>query len=90
MDIIIYMFKAITLLLTDVFEIFRNICHGKYETEPALFPAAPGLAWQAALKRTKVKLDLLIDIDMILMVEKCIRGKIYHAIYRYTEANNNR
>ena len=36
--------------------------------------SAPGLAWQAALKKTKVKLDLLTDIDMLLMVEKGIRG----------------
>ena len=33
-----------------------------------------GLAWQAVLKKTKVKLDLLIDTDMLLMVEKGIRG----------------
>ena len=77
------------LLLTVVFENFRNICLGKYEIDPALFLTAPGLAWQAALRRTKVKLDLLIDIDMLLMVEKSIRGRIYHAIYRYAEANNN-
>ena len=44
---------------------------------------------QKQLIKTKVKLDLLIDIDMLLMVEKSIRGRIYHAIYRYAEANNN-
>ena len=37
------------------------------------FLTAPALAWQTALKRTKVKLDLLTDIDMLLMVEKGIR-----------------
>ena len=35
----------------------------------------------------KVKLDLLTDIDIILMVEKCIRGGICHSIYRYAKAN---
>ena len=34
---------------------------------------ALGLAWQAALKKAKVKLDLFTDIDMLLMVEKGIR-----------------
>ena len=36
----------------------------------------------------KVKLDLLIYIDMLLMIEKCIRPGICHAIFRYTKANN--
>ena len=39
-----------------------------------LFLSAPGLAWQACLKKTKVKLDLLTNIDMVLMVEKGTRG----------------
>ena len=45
-----------------------------YELDPAKFLSASGLAWQAALKKTKVKLDLLNDIDMLLMVEKVIGG----------------
>ena len=40
------------------------------------------------LKKTKVKLNLLTDIDMLLMVEKGIRGAICHGIYRYVKANN--
>ena len=43
-----------------------------YELGPARFLAAPGLAWQAALKKTKVKLDLLTDDDMLLMVKKVL------------------
>ena len=59
-----------------------------YKLNPAKFLSAPGLAWQAALKKTKVKLDLLPDIDMLLMVEKGIRGGICHSIYRYAKTNN--
>ena len=59
-----------TLLLADVFENFRSMCIEIYKLHPAKFLSAPGLAWQAALKKTKVKLDLLTDIDMLLMVEK--------------------
>ena len=43
------------------------------EFDPAKFLSAPGLAWLAALRKTKVKLDLLMDIDMLLMVQKGIR-----------------
>ena len=42
----------------------------------------------AALKKTKVKLDLLTNIDVLLMAEKDIRGGIYHSIYQYTKFNN--
>ena len=77
-----------TLLLADVFENFRNMCIKVYELDPAHFLSAPELAWQACLKRTKVKLELLTDVDMLLMVEKGIRGGICHTIYRYAKANN--
>ena len=43
----------------------RNMCIKICELDPAKFLSAPGLAWQAALKKTKVKLDLLTDIDVI-------------------------
>ena len=77
-----------TLLLADVFENFRNKCIEIYELDPAHFLSAPGLAWQACLKKTEVKLELLTDIDMLLMVEKGIRGGICQVIHRYAKANN--
>ena len=77
-----------TLLLADVFENFRNMCIKVYELDPAYFLSAPGLAWQPCLKKTKVELELITDPDMLLMVEKGIRGGIYHGILRYTKANN--
>ena len=48
--------------------------------DAAKFLSAPGLTWQAALEKTKVKLDLLTYIDMVLTVEKNIRGGICHSI----------
>ena len=69
-----------TLLLADVLENFRNICLKIYELDPAKFLSAPGLVWQVALIKTKVKLYILTDIDMMLMVEKGIRGGICHSI----------
>ena len=77
-----------TLLLADVFGNFRNMCIRVYELDPDHFLSAPGLAWQACLKKTGVKLELPTDPNMLLMVEKGIRGGICHAIYRYAKANN--
>ena len=67
-----------TLLLADVFENFRNTCLKVYELDPAHFLSLPGLAWQACLKKTNIKLELLTDYDMLLMVEEAIRGGICH------------
>ena len=77
-----------TALLTDVFQNFRNMGPKIYELDPAKFLSAPGLAWQAVWKKAKVKLDLLTDIDMLLMVEKGIKGGICHSIYQYAKPNN--
>ena len=64
-------------MLEDVFENFRNMCLEIYELDPVYFVSAPGLAWQACLKKIEVKLELLTDYEMILMIEKGIRGGIY-------------
>ena len=68
-------------MLNYVFENFWNMCLEIYELDPAHFLSASVLAWQATLKKAKVKLDHLTDIDMLLMVGKGIRGGIYHSIY---------
>ena len=77
-----------TLLLANVFENFRNMCLKIYKLDHTKFLSTPGLAWEVLLKKTKVKLDLLTDIDMLLMVVKGSRGGICHSIYRCTKANN--
>ena len=61
-----------TLLLADIFENFRNKSIEIYELDPAHFLSAPGFAWQACLKKTKVELELSTNTDMLLMVEKGI------------------
>ena len=76
-----------TLLLAAVFENFRNMCIKVYKLDPVHFLSAPGLAWQACLKKTKVKLELLTDADMLLMVEEGIREGICHSIHRYAREN---
>ena len=56
--------------------------------DPAKILWAPGLAWQAPLRKAEVKLGLLTNIDMLLIVEKTIRREICHAIHWYVKANN--
>ena len=77
-----------TLLLADVFENFRNKWIEIYELDPAHFLSAPRLAWQACLKKTKVELEILTKIDMLLMAEKGMRDEICQAIHRHAKAIN--
>ena len=77
-----------TLLLADVFESFRIMCLKEYELDFAHYLSAHGLAWQACLKKTGIKLELLTDLDMLLVIGKGIRGGITHEIHRFAEANN--
>ena len=76
------------LILADVFENFRDVCNENYGLDPAHYYTSPGLAWDAALKMTKISLELLSDYDMILMIKKGIRGGISMISNRYGVANN--
>ena len=77
-----------TTLLADVFENFSDKCIEIYRLDPAHFLTAPGLAWQACLKKTEVELELLTDNDMLILFEKGIRGGMCQATYIHAKANN--
>ena len=76
-----------TLFLADVFENFSNKCIEMYEVDSTHFLAAPGLAWQAYSEKTRAKLKLLTNNNLLMMIENRIRDGICHAIYRYAKAN---
>ena len=62
------------ILLANVFEAFRDTCLEHYDLDLAHFYTSPGLAWKACLKKTRVRLELLTDPDMLLMFKRRIRG----------------
>ena len=61
--------KIDVLLLADVFENFRDLCMRTYNLDAAHYFTAPGLSFDAMLKFTGQKLQLLDDYDMLLMFE---------------------
>ena len=80
--------KTDVILLANVFEAFREVCLKNYRLDPGHFYTAPGLAWKACLKKTKIRLELLLDPDMLLMFERGIRGGITQSVHRWAKANN--
>lgn len=80
--------KSDVLILCDVFENFRNISLEKYHLDPAQYFTAPGLAWDAMLRLTKVELELMTDISMIHFFKRGIRGGISQCSERKHVANN--
>lgn len=62
--------KTDILLLADVFENFRSTCMKIYKLDPAHYFTSPGFSWDAMLKYTKVKIELLTDVDMLMFVER--------------------
>lgn len=80
--------KTDTLLLADIFENFRTITIKSHKLDPAHYFTLPGLSWDAMLRFTNCRLELLTDYEQILMIERGIRGGICQVGHRFAEANN--
>ena len=80
--------KSDILLLADVFENFRKTCLKCYKLDPCHYFTSPGLSWDAMLKMTNIKLELMTDIDMFQFIEKGMRGRISYIANSYGKANS--
>ena len=80
--------QADVVQLSDAFENFRSLSLKRYELDQSLFVSTPGLASEAMLKYTKVKLGLLTDIDMVLMVKKGVHGGLTQVVKKHAVANH--
>ena len=76
------------LLLADFFEKFRRTCLEFYSLDPLHYYTTSGLAWDAALRMSRVDLQLITDVDMYNFVENSIRGGISMISTRHAQANN--
>ena len=80
--------KSDILLLADVFENFRKTCLQYYKLDPCHYFTSPGLSWDAMLKMTNIKLELMTDVDMFQFIETALREGVSIISHRYGKANN--
>lgn len=82
--------KTDVMLLVDIFETFRTKSKKTYGLDPAHYLTLPGYTWDAMLLFTKVNLQLFNDeqLEMLMMVERGIRGGLSQCSKRFSKANN--
>jgi single-stranded DNA-specific DHH superfamily exonuclease len=81
--------KTDVILLADVFEKFRKVCLNYYNLDPANYLSSPALAWDAALLKTNINLELIHDLDILNMIERGKRGGLcFVGSKRHVKANN--
>lgn len=80
--------KINVLHLADVFETFRKTVHNQYRLDPAHYITAANLSWDAMLKYTKAKIELLTDMEQMLFVERGMRDDVSQCSHRHANANH--
>jgi hypothetical protein len=77
-------------LLAQVFETFRSMALKNYGVNPAHYRTLPGFSWDALLKLSGMKVDLISDPEIYLFLENSIRGGVSTISNRYASANDPR
>ena len=81
--------KCDVLLLTDMFEKFRNSSLKSYELCPSPYLSATGLSWHAKLKMAKIELQLIPDSAMYIFFKEGTKGGISYIFNICSNVNNN-
>ena len=82
--------KRDVLILVDIFEKCVNWPLKIYKLAPSHYFSCPELTWDAVLKMTEVKLELISKIDLHYFIEKGMRGGISYSCNRFSEANSEK
>ena len=80
--------KTDVLLLTDVFENFRDMCLSYYGLDPVYYYTLPNFAFDAMLKLIGIEIDLVYNQEMYEMIEAGLRGGMTQTTCKKVEANN--
>ena len=83
-----YYLKKDMLLLADVFEKFTSESLKFYKLDLSHYFSSPGLSWDAMLKMTGIKLELISGIDKYLSIEKRLGGEVSYICKRFNKTNN--
>ena len=86
-DLYVQSDRIVIIVSKCIWELLKYVSW-KMWTWSCSFFNAPGLEWQAAFKKTKVKLDFLTNINISIRAGKCIWEGIYHSIYRCAKDSN--
>ncbi|KAE8737535.1 hypothetical protein FOCC_FOCC017001 [Frankliniella occidentalis] len=77
-----------TGLLCDIFSSYRRTTYDVFQLEAAKFVSGASLSWACALRKTRLKIDLITDCDHFSFAERAIRGGQAFISSRYLKANN--
>ena len=76
------------LLLSNIFENFRDTCLRAYKLDPAHYMSAPGLTWDAMLLYTGNKFELAQEEEQVEFIQRCVRGGISQCSIHHVKTNH--
>ena len=77
-----------TLQLCDVFERFRKTTLEYYKLDPCHYLTCPSLSWDSGLKIAQAKFQYIKDYDMLLFINRALKGGYSLVAQSYARMNN--